>query len=217
MGWTESLDLYCERVGPEFWAEPLNAITNIAFILVGFWAWRQSRKVHCDIFVQMFCLSLVVIGVGSFLFHTLANVWSEKADIIPTQLFIFAYTFFALKRFVGLSTGLSMVWFAGIFLSLPYLLLQLPISWFEATNGSLYYLPAFIILFGLGITLLVQQKPSGSMLIAAGLIFVVSLFFRSIDHGVCGSFPLGTHFLMACIQCFVAWGSGYGGRSTRAA
>ncbi len=30
-----AIDLYCERLGPGLWAEPLNAVTNLAFILAG--------------------------------------------------------------------------------------------------------------------------------------------------------------------------------------
>ena len=31
--WSDPIDLYCERLGPSFWAERVNALTNIAFIL----------------------------------------------------------------------------------------------------------------------------------------------------------------------------------------
>ena len=37
------LDLYCERLGPEFWAEPLNAISNGGFIVAAWLAWRNSE------------------------------------------------------------------------------------------------------------------------------------------------------------------------------
>ena len=30
------IDLYCERISPEFWAEPMNALTNGFFIFVAF-------------------------------------------------------------------------------------------------------------------------------------------------------------------------------------
>ena len=37
---TETIDIYCERLDPSFWAEPINALTNLAFIAVGFWVLR---------------------------------------------------------------------------------------------------------------------------------------------------------------------------------
>ncbi|SDT92452.1 hypothetical protein SAMN05428979_0445 [Stappia sp. ES.058] len=33
MDWTASVDAYCERVGTAFWAEPVNALTNAAFLV----------------------------------------------------------------------------------------------------------------------------------------------------------------------------------------
>jgi hypothetical protein len=28
-----SIDIYCERIGPDLWSEPVNALTNLAFVL----------------------------------------------------------------------------------------------------------------------------------------------------------------------------------------
>jgi hypothetical protein len=50
----DPIDAYCERLGPGLWAEPLNAVTNLAFIVAAViclrvsgipprhWAWRSS-------------------------------------------------------------------------------------------------------------------------------------------------------------------------------
>ena len=38
-----TVDLYCERLGPGLLAEPLNAITNLAFFIAAWLLWRQSR------------------------------------------------------------------------------------------------------------------------------------------------------------------------------
>jgi hypothetical protein len=45
------VDIYCERTDPSFWAEPVNALTNIAFLLaaaLAFCAWRRdgARDLH---------------------------------------------------------------------------------------------------------------------------------------------------------------------------
>ena len=33
MDWSAPIDAYCERLGPQFWAEPVNAATNGAFLI----------------------------------------------------------------------------------------------------------------------------------------------------------------------------------------
>jgi len=38
-----SIDLYCERLGPEFWAEPINALTNGAVLYLAARALIRQR------------------------------------------------------------------------------------------------------------------------------------------------------------------------------
>lgn len=38
------VDLYCERTEPELWAEPANALTNLAFVAAGLWGVREARR-----------------------------------------------------------------------------------------------------------------------------------------------------------------------------
>ena len=39
----DRIDAYCERLGPAFWAEPVNALTNAAFPIAAWVAWRRWR------------------------------------------------------------------------------------------------------------------------------------------------------------------------------
>ena len=43
MDWTAQIDGYCERLDGAFWAEPLNAWTNLAFLLA---AWVMARRLR---------------------------------------------------------------------------------------------------------------------------------------------------------------------------
>ncbi len=97
---------YCERGGdPAFWAEPLNAVSNGAFIIAGLIAGVQlARTARADRALFEWCLVALVlaIGVGSFMFHTYATVWSIPFDTIPISLFMLGYLGYALRRFAGL-------------------------------------------------------------------------------------------------------------------
>jgi len=44
------IDLYCERLGPGIWAEPINALTNLAFLVAAFAAWRLADQ-YCSLSV----------------------------------------------------------------------------------------------------------------------------------------------------------------------
>ena len=44
MNWAESIDLYCERTDASFGSEPLNALTNLAFVAAALWLVRRYGR-----------------------------------------------------------------------------------------------------------------------------------------------------------------------------
>lgn len=192
MDWFAPVDAYCERAGPEYWAEPVNALTNAAFVLVAMvMAWRL-RGSGLALGWAMVAV-LAVIGLGSFLFHTHANRLTGLMDVAPILAFILLYVFAATRDFLG-----ARPWLAGlaVLAFLPYAALTVPLFRMVPVLGvSAGYLPVPLLIL-IYAALLRRRAPAtaGGMAAGAGLL-LVSLFFRSIDMAVCDSFPLGTHFL----------------------
>ena len=87
MDWFEPVMAYCERTGPAFWAEPVNALTNAAFLIAAALLCRRA-DVRGDPPALALAILTGIVGIGSFLFHTLAVHWSMLADVIPIALFI---------------------------------------------------------------------------------------------------------------------------------
>lgn len=193
--WREAVDLYCERTGPGFWAEPVNAVSNAAFLVAGFGALHRARKENADIWLQLLCLWAAAIGVGSFLFHTLANRWSELADVVSIWSFIAAYVVFTLRRMFALDwrvIGIAAVVSLAV---VALVMVLLPESSGDGTNQSTQYIPALLALAAFAAALLWSRHPGARLVIAACAVFALSLFFRSIDLAVCEALPVGTHFL----------------------
>ncbi len=193
MDWFASVDGYCERLDASFWAEPVNAITNAAFLIAALVAWLRTdaRK---DAGAVTLLGILVAIGIGSFLFHTIAQRWAALADTLPILLFILTYLYLATLRFLGLR------WWGGALAVVLYFPFSIAVSWLVANtlgplNGSVSYTPVVVALI-LYAALIFKRAPetANGLLYGAGIL-VLSLTFRTIDAGVCGSFPLGTHFL----------------------
>src|SRR6476646_12190584 len=72
MNWSEPVNYYCERASAAFWAEPVNALTNAGFLvaaLAAFVEWRRAGG--RDVPVLALIAVMVLIGLGSFAFHTL--------------------------------------------------------------------------------------------------------------------------------------------------
>ena len=84
------IDGYCERLGAGYWAAPINAVTNAAFVIAAIWMWRRSGGVPL---ARALSVVLLAIGVGSYLFHTHAQVWAAIADVVPIGAFILLYLF----------------------------------------------------------------------------------------------------------------------------
>ena len=114
MVWARAVDLYCERTVASFWAEPVNAITNVAFLIAAAVAFVQWRRAGArDVPVLLLIMITAVVGVGSFIFHTVATQGAELFDTVPIAEFICGYLCFALRRFLGLSLAASLALLIG--------------------------------------------------------------------------------------------------------
>jgi Ceramidase len=198
--WSIPIDLYCERVSPSFWAEPVNAVSNLAFLIAAIAAfdlWRRAGK--SDRAILALVAVIVAVGFGSFAFHTLATRGAMWLDVIPIGLFIYGYFLLAMRRFLLLSWSALMllVGFIALSTGLGSLIPR------EALNGSSGYLPALAALIILGSNLR-RNRVRQTLLVAAGL-FVVSLAFRIVDLDVCAAWPLGTHFLWHLLNAAVLY------------
>lgn len=192
MDWTAPIDLYCERLGPGLWAEPVNAISNLAFLFAAAAASAALQRTgRRDPAMLALILLVATIGIGSLLFHIFANGWSVLADVIPITGFIYAYLALALRRFFRfswLASGLCLVLF--FVLSFPVEALLRPLL-----AGSAGYVPAFAAMLLTGSILATRRHPAGTWLLAAAALFLLSLTFRTLDAPFCAAFPSGTHFL----------------------
>ena len=193
MDWFRAVNSYCERTDASYWSEPLNAVSNMAFLIAAWLVWRVASRAG-DRGGQALALILAAIGVGSWLFHTHAQVWAMVADVVPIQVFILVYLALATMRLFGAP------WWGGIAAAAAFV----PASALAAggigavvgpLNGSTGYLPV-PILIGLYALALRRRAPEAArgLAIGAGML-AVSLFFRTIDAAVCPAFPFGTHFL----------------------
>lgn len=189
-------------MSPAFWAEPLNAASNVAFLIAAAMAYADLRARDARHgpatgrgAVIGLILLMMLIGTGSFLFHTLATKWALLADVIPIGLFVFTYLLLAARWFLGLkplaATALALAVAVGS---------QLLPPWF---NGSFGYAPALAAMLVVGAVLHRRGHPAAPWILAAAGVFIVSLTLRTIDAGAgClvhppgaaePAFQIGTH------------------------
>nr|WP_321462788.1 ceramidase domain-containing protein [uncultured Cohaesibacter sp.] len=205
------IDIYCERTDPGYWSEPVNALTNLSFLLAALWGYwinhrlqRQNGELEGDVLIMIAVILAGLIGIGSFLFHTHARAWSSLADVIPIWSFVAYYLFLAIYRIVGTSLVRAFRIYAISLMSI------FAVLWFfsryllatdaseaggDGFNGSSQYLPGMLALYGFALALHLRKHAARGWIFAAAIVFTASIVFRTIDMTVCSSFPLGTHFL----------------------
>ncbi|MGE7470025.1 ceramidase domain-containing protein [Bosea sp. NPDC003192] len=187
---------YCERLDGAFWAEPLNAVSNVAFLLAALLAFPLlHRQRHRDWPVEGLTALVAVIGVGSFLFHTMPQRWTLLADVVPIQLFALCYFGLALNRFLGLSPLAAAVG-ALLFLAACFGLASVLSPLLPAgMRGSAGYAGFLIGLAGVALAARLRgDGATGTRIAVAGLAFAASLSFRSLDSVLCGAVPFGLHW-----------------------
>jgi hypothetical protein len=222
MDWSKVYS-YCERDGdPSFWAEPLNALSNGAFILAGLAAaFELARSPRKDpaLFEWLLILVILAIGVGSFLFHTYATVWAIPFDTVPISLFMMGYLGYALCRFARWPWILIIAALVAFYASVHYmqgfhcaneLLPATRAAGKRCFNGTLGYTPAFAALVLVGALLLVQGHKAAGYLLAAAVLFLAAMTFRTVDLEVCtwalrSGRGVGTHFLWHALNGLVLY------------
>ncbi len=190
MDLSKPIDIYCERLDIGVWAEPINALTNAAFILAAIFMWLRCKNL-----VEGRILSLILfsIGCGSFLFHTFAETWAAILDVTAILIFILTYIFLANRRFLVWSKMVSLI---GVILFLPYQLLFASIlSNVQFFGSSVQYIPVAILIF-IYSGLLRKSDPNLSRgLFIGASILGLSIIFRTIDEPFCSILSVGTHFV----------------------
>ncbi|HZP76986.1 MAG TPA: ceramidase domain-containing protein [Pseudolabrys sp.] len=199
--WSTPIDLYCERTDASFWSEPVNAVSNAAFLIAAFVAYRMWRqRGRRDLATLALIGVVVLVGLGSFTFHTVATRGAMLLDVGPIGLFIYGYFLLALRRFLRLPWLVSVAGLIGFVVLSTALADRVPR---EFLNGSSGYFPALAALIVIGA--LTRSTPWGKVLLLAAVIFILSLVLRIIDLDICNAVPLGTHFLWHICNAIVLY------------
>lgn len=199
-----SVDHYCERTSAAFDAEPINALTNLAFLICALLAWRltQGRPGREDRLIMAMILTMALVGLGSMLFHTVATRWAEWGDVIPILAFMLLYLWFVLTAWFGWPVWLKVPVLAGFFAITFYLEAAVPgtVLW-----GGALYLPTVVLLVVIGVALRGRNAGTARIVWAATAVFLASFAARTLDDRLCTLVPQGTHFLWHLLNALVLY------------
>ncbi|WP_417250006.1 hypothetical protein [Celeribacter sp.] len=187
--WMSQIDSYREQVDFSFWSEPVNAITNLAFVLAALYVWPRTKGL---LLARVLAVILFLIGLGSFAFHTTATRWGEAADVTPILAFILTYVFAATRDFFGLGS-----WWAALaaVLFVPFAVIVSPVFLHIGMGSSAAYapVPVLIVIYA---ALLRRRAPATARgMVLGAAVLCISLGFRMLDAPIYATVPMGTHFM----------------------
>lgn len=189
-GLTQHVDIYCERVDASYWSEPVNALTNLSFLIAAAIMYSRVRGQGMPLAVAL-CGLLVAIGVTSYLWHTHAQPWASALDVFSIAAFVLTYIFAANRFYWGLSPLWAVVATAGFF---PWTAALFPVfdamPFFTISNA---YWPIALLIAAYAVALRHRHPATARGLGIGAGILTVSLIFRSIDEAVCPAISVGTH------------------------
>ncbi len=184
------VDAYCERIAPGFWGEPLNSLSNLAFLLAAVLLFLLARRAQPTLVALPVLVALIFVGSATF--HTIATPWGGALD----SGFIAVFLLYYIALFAHLFWHLPWrhAWLAAPAFLLFTVLVTLIAGLFDFAGPGMY-LAALLGLAILTATLVRQHDPAWRLFALPTLTFAVSLTFRTLDSPLCSTLPTGTHFL----------------------
>jgi hypothetical protein len=187
----DTMDAYCERAGMGVFAEPLNAVSNVSFLLAAWAAWvLATRTGTLSAGVRVLIALAASVGIGSILWHTYPTMFTLVLDSVPILVFISWYIWLYARNVIGMRAPFAVASVAALPLAT---FLAIPFS--GVLHGAFVYAPGLIVTLVLGAFHARERRAARFTLLAAAGVYLAALFFRTIDNEVCPVLPIGTHFL----------------------
>ena len=190
-----TVDHYCERTIPGLGAEPVNTLTNVAFLIGAWLAWRLLASNPDNGprgLIKVLIVTMATVGLGSFLFHAIGVRWAEWGDVIPILAFMLLYFWLVLTHLFQWPWWKSLAALIAFFSTTFYLESAVPGTFLW---GGAMYIPTILSLIGIVVALHLRRHAARSAMLGAVIVFFCAYAARTLDPFVCPVFPLGTHFL----------------------
>lgn len=195
----DAIGNYCGRFDAGWLGEPQNSFTNASFLVAAAIAFAMWRRAGARDWPALVLIAMAAaVGVGSFIFHSHPTHATLPIDLIPIQVFTLCVVAFGARRWIAagwLLTAFIVVLFGAA-----------NVAWGRIAHGVLgggghhLFALAAIAICGAWLVRRPPTRRSGRFLLVASGTYAVAIAVRAFDIPICGSFPLGLHWLWHLIQ-----------------
>ncbi|WP_447006582.1 hypothetical protein ACRAKI_08945 [Saccharothrix isguenensis] len=192
----DDVDAYCERLAPGLWAEPLNAVSNAAFLVAAAVLWWRHRPQSKSL--RALPVLLALVGLGSLSFHTVADTLTNLFDVGFIAVYVIWYLIVFAHHYLGLRWAFA--WLAAPAFVL-FAVATAPVG-SMVPGGSGIYLAPFLALLAVTVVAVVRGMPWHDLASAAA-VFLVSVTLRTLDQPLCEAWPSGTHYFWHVLNAVV--------------
>lgn len=190
MDFLPSYYLYCENaLGPL--AQPANVFSALLYIFFGVWLWGKGR-LEDSASLMMVSFLTIMHGASSVYWHISDEPAGLALDIFSAMVlagFLAVLLFYKVLEWplwTGFIGALSMLYGC-------YALRDEGIPILTQNGGA--FIPAFFFLAFVALFAERRHHVQAVYILCSAYALVFGVFFRSIDIAVCGSVPVGTHFM----------------------
>src|SRR5918993_3914587 len=161
------MDVYCERVGTGLLAEPLNAVSNISFLVAAWAAWVLAKRIGTlSAGVRALIAIAASVGIGSILWHTYATSLTLILDIVPILIFLMWYIWLYARNVIGMRSLFAVACVAAFLLATFFVI---PYSY--VLHGALVYSPGLMVALVLGVFQATERIVARFTLLAAAGVY----------------------------------------------
>lgn len=207
--WESYLNLYfslpdrCEQPWGII-SEPVDTLSNIAIFISVYLIYKLFRKniKTVNLKFQIFVLLVLLIGLGSTIYHGFHSPYTAIADLLPIYIFVFysVYLFTSLiteNKFLQYGIPLLLCTF-----QLTFRLVSMPLFVFNMPTFHI-----FNVIFILGLSFWAYKKIGRAIvnIFPVLIAYALGISIRSFDLIICPLNGVGTHFLWHISVAFATY------------
>ena len=199
---------YCELPVFGSYFEPLNTISNLFFIISAIFLYYFYKKNNIkDVKSKIFLFLVILISLGSFLWHLNESDITFFLDVIPVTLFFIIYLYFLIFNIIKNNKNrIYVLLISSVSIVLLWIIFR---SFFKESfiviNEAYGYVLTLFLFMILLVYSYIKKKDIFKKIVIVFLLFLSAYIFRQADLFICPYFVFGTHFIWHIINAFVSY------------